>query len=661
MAGLGETEPFDLGAQVEEQRQSRQMTQSTLPTPRWVKIVVGIAILALTAAVLGVLLRTERAVKRLDSALQQPLTCIVNSGGVGDASGSSGDGCDGDTLRNVEFISGSVYNWVNQTILPTLQDIITTLTDLFTTAGDLRNMLLATLNEVIATEECHPVLVIPDGGLVIAEPGCWRLTKPFNYTEGNPFISVLSNDVTVDLGGFMHTLSGTQIGVMASNVNNTVVRFGGMRTQCAYSNSTNSRGIIAYGTHSVGLHVHGVKLEGQLRGIDVIDISDVLIEDCTFARHKGFDGVSAAMVDRAAPITFSGASNIRLRSVSIRDSIIIKTQITQYLSSWRIGTRISASTGRNVSNLKINDVQIYNGASISLFSARSVEINNVQHYINDSTYASNFVELSLGCVSVGIRDSLFVNEIDTHPGFDGIVVTGRQIAIDRVRIKQYASARTVEGPLNTASIHVGQALTNALFLSNDGVLSPSRTYNAEAVTISHCHILGAMSFDDSDDHATTAGIYVEPNNRGVVITNNVIAGFRIGEAGSGTRGDQLELRTAGVLVHGSSGVVIRDNSISDGGANSTTPTYGGDGIFLAGQFNITTAVGVTVVPATSNCIVEHNTLHSNGGYGVRDDGNTNWLVHNMAHNNALGRYGGSGIGSAIISNLGDATLESSNL
>ena len=232
------------------------------------------------------------------------------------------------------------------------------------------------------------------------------------------------------------------------------------------------------------------------------------------------------------------------------------------------------------------------------------------------------------------------------------MITGTDVKFDRVTIKTASTGHRSDGPLNTAGIHIGQALTNALFYTDDGALQQTGTFDARSVTIQDCIITGVTP---DDGFGTTAGVYVEPYCDGVVIERNNIYGVRGGEAGQDF--SPLPLYAAGVLVMGAHGVLIKDNHISYSLDSQDGDEYQPDGIGLRG----TLILGDTVSPSTSQCMVMGNTIHGFDGYGIRNDGTANLLIGNTAWDNTLGKYGGSGTYAPVVSALGDPAAEGSNL
>ncbi len=597
---------------------------------RTLMFLIGVALIAIT--VWGSIESTKA-----HRVCRQTSTTVVTTAGDGETS------CDPDTINNIQFITGSIYNWIRDAMLPILT-VIDSRTD------DIKAMQLTVLNEMIAAETCHPVLAIPAGGLVISGSGCWRLTQAFTYEETNPFITVIVSDVILDLGGFVHGLSGEQIGVLVSQVNNTRIRNGGLRTIPLFSNSTLSRGVLAYGVNCAGLSIEGVHFEGLMRGVDVNDVDNVRIERSSFTRHKGYDGVSNAQTDRAAPLTFAGSNNVVVRDCTISDSILSQPS-PALLGVWSIGTRQALSTGDNVTNLRISDVRIHNSGAISLFGTSVAEISDVMHTVNDSKYEANFFETAFGCENVLYRDSYLSNPAP-HPAFDGMVLTGRLITVKDTTIKTYGSGHTLEGPLHTAGIHIGQALTNALFLSDTLTLEETGTYDADAVQIKGCRIYGTITVGD-ETNGVTAGIYLEPFVRGAQLEGNQVFGVRAGAPEDLANNHSYDLHTAGILLHGAYGAHITRNLVSKGANSSSDSAYNADGIVLEGVISF----GELSVPASRCTVVSDNVVIFNGGTGIRDSGDGNLVYRNVARNNGVSEYSGT----PIVVAIGDAALEGSNL
>ena len=293
-------------------------------------------------------------------------------------------------IVNIEAIVGQTFNWVGQNLLPSS-----------TLVQTIKDALFLTLNTLLATTECTPILAIPAGGLVINAPGCWRTTKQFVFNEtDSAMITILAQDVEVNLGGFLHRLGNASAGVIVGNVSRTVIHNGGFRllVDGTYTDDVRSRGVLAYGPQGSDLRLLYLTFAGVLRAIDVYDVDNVWMDHGRFAQHKGFDGIHVATTDRAAPITLSGVTNAIITEVRIRDSIVQQGE-PMLLSTWSIGARTS-SQGNNVTNLRIENVVIENAAGISMYGATNVHIKDLLFTVTDDSYGGNFIETGFGTTGV---------------------------------------------------------------------------------------------------------------------------------------------------------------------------------------------------------------------------------------------------------------------
>lgn len=499
--------------------------------------------------------------------------------------------------------------------------------------------------------ECIPIKTIPSTGLIIATPGCYQFINEIPFVgQGIPAINIITNDVTIDLGGFTLTLDPASIGVVSTGFNNLTIKNGSIVSSAP---SFNAQSTSISLTNVDNFTIQQVRTDSTFTGISLTSCSNGKFIECVQENHGiGFAPSGAG----SQALVTTGCIGLSFDQCQYKNNIWVNPAY-----NFAVATAINFN-GPDQRDIRISKCSFYNtdiGLGGPLFPEveggnSDILIESCVFTLEYPTYTSNLLYMIGRPHGVIVRNCTFTS-INSDPVMDAILVyDGSNILIEGCVIESNANGITPVAELGFPSygvsmIHLGYQLSWGGAVIGD-------QFVADNVTIRNCTLRGGTN-DPTTQRAFHA-IYVEP------LSNNIlIEDINIGHMNSGDQPSVPPVAGAtiyspvlggAIRVDGATGVVIRNVTLNDVSSGPESGAGPGNGIVLGGAyaFNVYTAPGPPAftynVPATTGCTVTNCVVTNCTGDGILNQGISNTLTGNNTFNNT--GFGIENTGTGNISN-----------
>ena len=541
------------------------------------------------------------------------------------------------------------------------------------------------LNQLLSFE-CTPITSVP---FVITRPGCYVVQNNLILNITGPAIDIQTSNVILDGKNFTITVPNGGIGVQANATatpgtpfENIVIK--NLNVTAAikdFTSNTNNRGFILGNIDHLILDT--IHTSYTNRGISSQAIRNVWIRDSTFEFHFNPDLLTAAVF-----FAF-GCFNITIENCKFNDNTASENGRGLFIQNTTnvpaaLAPLLAESTNIRVEKCEFRNTGIFGfvfgpGASGNPTQfIDGLEILGSTSIVTNPAYTGWTILIvtefplqfgQAGITNLTIRDVNISNPNanDSYQPIQLIGVTGG--LLENLNINSTSSGFNLDNVLgglssfNDALIHLGYAITQSFSGENVAV-------QVENVTIRNSVLSGGST---TTNHQV-CGIYIEPFCKDILIDNVQISQTGSGQIAPPTAAaikgvksvkttkrrrafdfdtdvatvKQLQQepviptqRAAGILVDGSTEVIIKD-SVIQSAQPSTLPVGGlpGDGVVFSGPlaFFPTGPGEPRIFPASSTCKIENSIISGNAGIGIGVNGVANAVESNNVKNN-----GGNGI------------------
>lgn len=500
---------------------------------------------------------------------------------------------------------------------------------------------------------CSQRIVIDELPVIIEESGAYCVAEDLSLDDGtDPAITVLADNVDIDLGGHVITVTPDIAAIFAEGITNLTVHHGTLRNEePALATDVNSHGALLLGDSHVTFE--DVIFFNLRRGIEAHDSSDLTVENCKFDQaadvgnrnieilgvlsehitvegcdfgHNTFRGVLAPGCNdisvrnsKFSSVRIIGAIGVFTPNIStefafdapVHDVVVADCQFTTF-TGVVFGSQATTTIGVSgaevqncvFSNMASSAVSIQSGVGILVQDCVATAGEDNQFNLIQMVFANPDTHVN----DIEVINCSFSQETTVQPGFDTALMTGAQGVLFDTCIFD-ASPEPLDNPVYIpANFHIDQG-------SGQETLDFPVTKNVRLV-------------NSIVRNAATIGVFVDLGNvvdggfsPAIEIDNSqidgaVLDGIRFVNVMSGSVKNSLVTNTTdgnGIsLLQGSQFVTLLNNAVL---ANV------GDGIFLS--------------PDSSFNVVKNNTVSNNGERGINnsDCDTTNEFYNNSACNN----------------------------
>ena len=250
----------------------------------------------------------------------------------------------------------------------------------------------------LASLECTPIDAIPVTGLIVTRPGCYQLINEISFT-GSVAITIMTNDVMIDLGGFTLTLDPASIGITSTGFDNLVIANGTI-----LSSAPGTTGIGISLTNVDNFVIKKIRTDSEFLGINLTSCTNGSMIKCIQENH-GINFSSGAFFSTGpcSNITFDGCQySNNLFAVG---NPVFGSNLSIFIS------------GSPNQNFRFTSCQFYNT------ELSAMNVNGLYYSDNtlDSTNSQDSDDLIgiYNCYGVIIKDSTFTN-LNMEPHSFGI-------------------------------------------------------------------------------------------------------------------------------------------------------------------------------------------------------------------------------------------------